>query len=223
MNNNFSDKVRRAIDEGRKCRSNCFVVGPTGPTGPAGPQGATTIDVGTTTTTDPGTNASVTNVGTNENVILDFTIPRGETGATGPTGPQGLQGAIGATGPTGPTGDSGETPTLGIGTVTTGEPGTQATASITGTAPNYILNLTIPQGPTGPQGLQGETGPTGPTGPTERLFKSSNKIIIDSSLIIPYNEKKIIYFTIFPKKCHLLFFVTIFTIKLSNIFFIYTI
>ena len=190
MNNNFSDKVRRAIDEGRKCRSNCFVVGPTGPTGPAGPQGATTIDVGTTTTTDPGTNASVTNVGTNENVILDFTIPRGETGATGPTGPQGLQGAIGATGPTGPTGDSGETPTLGIGTVTTGEPGTQATASITGTAPNYILNLTIPQGPTGPQGLQGETGPTGPTGPTERLFKSSNKIIIDSSLIIPYNEKK---------------------------------
>ena len=48
-------------------------------------------------------------------------------------------------------------------------------------------------------------GPTGPTGPTERLFKSSNKIIIDSSLIIPYNEQKIIYFTIFPKKCHFFF------------------
>lgn len=78
-------------------------------------------------------------------------------------------------------------------------------------------------GPTGPRGLAGPTGPTGLTGPTERLFKSSNKIIIDSSLIIPYNEKKIIYFTIFPKKCHLLFFATIFTIKLSNIFFIYTI
>ena len=45
----------------------------------------------------------------------------------------------------------------------------------------------------------------GPTGPTERLFKSSNKIIIDSSLIIPYNEKKIIYFTIIPKKCHFFF------------------
>ena len=51
----------------------------------------------------------------------------------------------------------------------------------------------------------GATGPTGPTGPTERLFKSSNKIIIDSSLIIPYNEKKIIYFTIIPKKCHFFF------------------
>ncbi len=53
------------------------------------------------------------------------------------------------TGPTGPTGPTGETPTISIGTVTTGDPGTQAAASITGTAPNYILNLTIPQGPTG--------------------------------------------------------------------------
>ena len=61
-------------------------------------------------------------------------------------------------------------------------------------------------GPAGVQGLQGVAGATGPTGPTERLFKSSNKIIIDSSLIIPYNEKKIIYFTIIPKKCHFFFF-----------------
>lgn len=52
---------------------------------------------------------------------------------------------------TGPTGPSGDTPTLAIGTVTTGEPGTEASASISGTAPNYVLNLTIPQGPTGPQ------------------------------------------------------------------------
>ncbi len=41
------------------------------------------------------------------------------------------------------------TPTLTIGTVTTGEPGAPATASITGTAPNFILNLTIPQGEPG--------------------------------------------------------------------------
>ena len=58
-------------------------------------------------------------------------------------------------------------------------------------------------GPTGPTGPAG--GAIGPTGPTERFFKSSNKIIIDSSLIIPYNEKKIIYFTIIPKKCHFFF------------------
>ena len=115
-------------------------------TGPAGPQGAQGI--------------------------------QGEQGPTGPVGPQGAQGIQGEQGPTGPagpqglqgeTGPSGETPTLAIGTITTGAPGTEATASITGTAPNYVLNLTIPQGPTGPQGLQGETGPTGPTGPTAQL------------------------------------------------------
>ena len=75
----------------------------------------------------------------------------GETGATGPTGPQGIQGEIGPTGPTGPTGDA---PTLTIGTVTTGAPGSEAAATITGTAPNFVLNLTIPQGPTGPAGPQ---------------------------------------------------------------------
>ena len=55
----------------------------------------------------------------------------------------------GATGPTGPTG---ATPTLEIGTVTTGAAGTEASASISGTSPNFILNLTIPEGPTGPTG-----------------------------------------------------------------------
>jgi len=39
-----------------------------------------------------------------------------------------------------------------IGTVTTGAPGSEAAASITGTSPNFILNLTIPQGFTGPTG-----------------------------------------------------------------------
>ena len=56
------------------------------------------------------------------------------------------------------------------------------------------FGATGPTGPTGPSGGEsGPTGPTGaigPTGPTERLFKSSNKKIIDSNSIIPYNEKK---------------------------------
>ena len=66
---------------------------------------------------------------------------------TGPTTPTGPTGNIG---PTGPTGTAAEPLTLTIGTITTGAPGTEATASITGTSPNYTLNLTIPQGPTGP-------------------------------------------------------------------------
>lgn len=81
----------------------------------------------------------------------------------------------GPTGPTGPTGPAGDEITLTIGTVTTGEPGTDAEATITGTSPDFILNLVIPQGPTGPTGeegpigptgLTGEDGATGPTGPT---------------------------------------------------------
>ena len=77
-----------------------------------------------------------------------FPIVVGPTGPTGPSG--GPTGATGPTGPTGPTGADAETPTLTIGTVTTGDPGTEAAASITGTSPNFVLNLTIPQGPTGP-------------------------------------------------------------------------
>ena len=63
--------------------------------------------------------------------ILDFTIP---AGATGPTGPQGIAGTDGATGPTGPQGIAGATgpaPTLEIGTVTTGAPGSNASVTIT--------------------------------------------------------------------------------------------
>lgn len=66
-------------------------------------------------------------------ILLDDLFYRG----TGPAGPQGIQGT------------AGETPNITIGTVTTGNPGTQAAATITGTPPNFVLNLTIPQGPTG--------------------------------------------------------------------------
>lgn len=51
---------------------------PTLVTGEQGPQGlAGTVTVGTTTTGEPGSNASVKNVGTPENAILDFTVPQG--------------------------------------------------------------------------------------------------------------------------------------------------
>jgi len=49
------------------------------------PSGSTvSVNVGTTTTGEPGTNANVTNSGDETNVILNFTIPRGDTGPTGP-------------------------------------------------------------------------------------------------------------------------------------------
>ena len=64
-------------------------------------------------------------------------------------GPQGPQGPQGNTGPQGATGATGATPNLTIGTVTTLEPDASATATITGTAENPVLNLGLPKGQTG--------------------------------------------------------------------------
>ena len=51
---------------------------------------AATVEVGTVTTGAPGTNASVTNVGTEQRAILNFVIPRGDTGASGEEGSAGV-------------------------------------------------------------------------------------------------------------------------------------
>ena len=57
-----------------------------GPTGAQGPQGVAgenaTITIGTTVTGAPGTSALVTNTGTAQNAILNFTIPQGTPGTT---------------------------------------------------------------------------------------------------------------------------------------------
>lgn len=53
---------------------------------------AATIDVGTVTTGAAGTNASVTNVGTEQHAVLNFVIPRGDKGATGEAGAEGSAG-----------------------------------------------------------------------------------------------------------------------------------
>ena len=150
------------------CCSGRQIPGPTGPTGPTGPAAAT-IRVNTTTTTEPGTNASVFNSGTTSNAVLEFAIPRGETGpqgVTGPTGPRGAtgptgpQGIAGATGPTGPTGATGSTGPIG-------PTGPQGIAGATGpTGATGATGSTGPIGPIGPQGVAGVTGPTGATGAT---------------------------------------------------------
>ena len=53
------------------------------------------------------------------------------------------------TGPKGDKGDTGETPDISIGTVTTVEPGTPASASMSGTPEAPVLNLSIPKGAVG--------------------------------------------------------------------------
>jgi len=118
MNNERNELEKYAwekIKRDSKFKPNCCFISPIngiGATGPTGPAGPATIAVGLTTTSAPGTDATVTNVGTSENVILEFSIPEGDigpTGATGATGPQGLQGIQGEIGPTGPIGPTGAT------------------------------------------------------------------------------------------------------------------
>lgn len=80
----------------------------------------------------------------------------------GPQGPQGVASTV--PGPQGEVGATGPANTLSIGTVTEGT----TSATITGTSPNQILNLTLQKGNTGSQGIQGEAstvpGPAGTNG-----------------------------------------------------------
>lgn len=85
----------------------------------------------------------------------------GATGATGPQGEQGVQGETGATGTTGPQGPAGPANVLTIGSVTSGK---VASATITGEAPNQVLNLVLEKGDKGEAGEKGATGDTGPRG-----------------------------------------------------------
>ena len=124
------------------------IVGPTGATGPQG--SAATVAVGTVTTGAAGSSASVTNAGTSGAAVLDFTIPRGDTGATGSTG---------ATGPQGSTGPQGPAATVSVGSTTTGAAGSSASVTNSGTSGAAVLDFAIPRGDTG------ATGPVGPQGP----------------------------------------------------------
>lgn len=67
-----------------------------------------------------------------------------------------LKGSDGAKGDKGDKGDTGTTPNLQIGTVETLDSGSNATASITGTVENPLLNLGIPRGEGGTGGSEKE-------------------------------------------------------------------
>jgi len=120
------------------------VDGATGATGADGAVGAAaTITVGSTTTGNAGTNASVTNSGSSSAATFNFTIPRGNTGATG---------AQGSTGATGATGANGTAATVSIGSVSTGLPGSSASVTNSGSSTAATLDITIPRGNTGADG-----------------------------------------------------------------------
>lgn len=89
---------------------------------------------------------------------------KGAKGDKGETGANGVAGAKGDKGDKGDKGADGVTPTFTIGTVSTGAAGSTATVTITGTAPNYVLNFTIPKGDKGDAGEAGTGGDVDLTG-----------------------------------------------------------
>lgn len=117
--------------------------GAKGDKGDAGGKGvpgkAATIQVGNVTTGAAGTPASVSNVGTDESAVFDFSIPRGDKGADGADGADGITPHIG---------DNGN---WYLGSTDTGKPSRGETG------------LQGPVGPVGPQGPQGEKGVDGKT------------------------------------------------------------
>lgn len=112
-----------------------------GPQGlPGDPGDDATVSIGTTTTGEAGTPASVTNVGMPGAAVFNFVIPRGQQGGKGDTG------------------DDGADATVSIGTTSTGAAGTNAAVTNTGTAGAAVLNFTIPRGDQGVQGNPGARG-----------------------------------------------------------------
>lgn len=144
---------------------------PRGDVGATGP--ANSLAIGTVSTGTVGTPANASITGTAPNQTLNLTIPVGATGAVGPTGPIAI--TTSATPPASPvegmvwfdestlrtyvrydstwvevvSGYNGVPNTISIGTVTTSAAGSPAVATISGSAPNQTLNLTLPRGEKG--------------------------------------------------------------------------
>ena len=122
-------------------------MGPQGDRGPVGPKG----DKG-----DAGERGPVGAQGP-----MGEQGPQGVTGPQGPQGERGCPGPMGEQGPQGNTGSTGATPTVEVGTVSSGRTA-QVIANNTDTG--VSLDFVVPVGATGATGAQGETGAIGPTG-----------------------------------------------------------
>lgn len=140
-----------------------------------------------TETISPESEALVTNVGTNRDVILNFKIPRGlpgekgEQGETGPIGPRGLPGEIG------------RSEVITIDGTETIEPDELAEVQDDFDANIHHLTFYIPKGETGPTGPQGEAGPQGPSAVAaygERYLYEKQELNLSAGVdaIVPLNE-----------------------------------
>lgn len=115
--------------------------GSPGPQGPAG-----TIRVNSTSNGAPGSAASVTNVGTLTNALLNFLIPVGSNGTDGATGP------------------TGAAATIAVGWVSNAPYGSSAVVTNTGNSNAAVFSFVIPAGSNGAPGATGAPGTPGAPG-----------------------------------------------------------
>lgn len=110
--------------------------------------------------------------------------PRGEPGRDGAKGDKGDPGAPGARGEKGEKGDpgrdgspgaTGATPRFTV-TAVTGEAGTAASVTQSGTAENPMVEFTIPQGMKGDTGEKGEKGDPGKDAPREAVLYTAQTL-----------------------------------------------
>lgn len=221
------DEARRKIRDYGRDKKICYVKGPTGPKGEQGiqgergekgergpqgergPNGAVTISIGGTETVEASEMASVTNVGTDEDVVLNFKIPRGKVGMKGDTGekgdkgdrgergPQGIQGVKGDKGDTGERGDAGPRGLPGeIGiselisidlteTVQPNEP-----AEVQDDFEDNVHHLTFYI----PKGEKGAMGPIGPQGEGFSSAYAMRYLTTTTPLMVPEKQDTVIPF-----------------------------
>lgn len=125
-----------------------------GDTGASGGSGETTvinptITIGTVTN---GDTASATITGDSPNYTLNLVLPKGAKGDKGEKGDAGAKGADGIT------------PTIAVGTTTTGEAGTDANVTMSKSGTTYTFNFVIPKGAKGDTGASGTNGAKGDKG-----------------------------------------------------------
>ena len=107
---------------------------------------AATITIGTVTTGSPGSDANVTNSGTAGEAVLDFTIPTGDTVELRISGGYLQWKNTTAATWTNILEIADITATIGIGTVTTGDPGTDVLVTNSGAGKDAVFNFAIPRG-----------------------------------------------------------------------------
>ena len=154
------------------------------------------IAVGTVTTGSPGSSAQVTVSGSDTDVILNFSIPRGADGTNGRDGIDGVDGANGKDGTNGRDGIDGKdgkdgvTPTISVGTVTTLEAGKEATVSKRGTDTNVIFDFSIPRGE---QGDLKELNDTSERIEAIKQWQSNSNVVFADIVEVPIPTEQAMY------------------------------